>query len=416
VNCAQLLTGKRVVPSGRFLVVSTILAHVSAVSVAAEIKTFYRDVLPILQSSCQECHRPNGANLGGVLAPMSLTSYENTRPWARAIAQQVVNRTMPPWHAAPEHHGVFQGERTLTAEEIDIIASWVRTGAQAGNPEEAPPKQPWPTKRGWQIGKPDLILETPEQYFVEDHIRDQFKRYVTPITEEMLPKPRIIRAVEFQSSSSVVHHITAFPLGGTAPGHEPLAYPKGIGQLLKAGDQVVWSMHYHKEPGPGTGVFDRSRIGVKFYEHDDDVTHLFMGDLLSNRDFVIPAGASSFDVQQTYTFPFDAQIVRYTPHMHVRGKSARYEAFYPNGESEVLLSIPRYDFNWQTVYQYKDLKPVPAGTKVVCTFTYDNSAENPNNPDPSKDITWGPKTFDEMMVGGIGFVGPPRSAATVGGD
>lgn len=270
------------------LPISTIaVALIGAVAQAEERPTFTKDVLPILQEHCQVCHRAGGANLSGMVAPMAFTSYEEVRPWSKAIAKQVAARTMPPWHAAPEHAGVFSNERTLAEEEIATLVSWVETGAARGNPTDAPDPVAWP-QTDWFIGEPDQIFSMPEPYFVEDEVQDIYKHFPMIITEEMLPEPRWLKAVEFRAGSGVVHHIIARPFGGNAPGNDADIFPDGIGRLLEPGTEVRWQMHYHKESGPGTGVWDQSRVGVKYYENAEDVKYPLMGDSLGSFRFAIP--------------------------------------------------------------------------------------------------------------------------------
>lgn len=393
VVIALLLAGLGVVDAG---------ADESVTSPANPV--FYKDIVPILQENCQQCHRPGGANLGGMVAPMALITYEETRPWAKAIAKNVAARKMPPWHASPEQSGHFRNERTLTQTEIDTILNWVKTGARPGNPADAPAPLEWDTSSEWSIGKPDLIVSMPEDYFVADDVEDIYVQLNTEITEEMLPEERFIKAIEFRPGSSVVHHIIATPLGGIAPGNDPTVYPDGIGQRLSPGMTVSWQMHYHKEPGPGTGMSDRSSAGIKFYPKDAEVTHVLKGDPLGRFDFAIPPGAKDYSISSEMTFAHDTEIVSFMPHMHLRGKSAKYEAYYPDGRHEVLLEVPEYDFNWQTSYAYKDFKKVPAGTKVVFTSVWDNSEDNPYNPDPTQRVTFGQPTTDEMSFGFMSFI------------
>ncbi len=366
--------------------------------------TFNRDVLPILQENCQICHRPGGANLGGMVAPMAFTTYEETRPWAKAIAKAVETRKMPPWHAAPEQHGQFDNERTLTDEHIATLVAWSKTGALRGAQTDAPAAKEWPESDGWLIGTPDLVLTPDEAFFVEDDVTDLYTYLKTTMTDEMMPEDRFIKAVEFRPGSPVVHHIITNPLGGIAPGNDPSIYPDGIGMLMKKGTDLSWEMHYHKEAGPGTGVWDKSSVAVKFYENADEVKYKMQGNDLGRYDFVIPAGEANYTLKQEYTFKHDSQIISYLPHFHLRGKAAKYEAFYPDGRSEVLLNVPKYDFNWQTTYSYKDFKKVPAGTKVVYTSVWDNSTENAYNPDPTQTVRWGEPTTDEMSYGYMSFI------------
>ncbi len=384
--------------------------------------TYYKEVLPILQNSCQDCHRPDGANLGGMVAPMAFTSYADTRPWAKAIAKQVDQGTMPPWHASPNQHGVFVNERVLEQSEIDTLVAWAKAGAPAGDAADAPPAREWPDTGGWIIGKPDLEIVMGDKYFVEDDVEDIYVNFMTPITEDMLSEPRWVKAVEFKPGSPVVHHIVAPPLGGIAPGNQPTIYNDGYGTLLKPGDTVRWSMHYHKEPGPDTGVWDQSKVGLQFYPKGYTPEHPVVVDPLAKMDFVIPPGEADVSYTVSTKFERDSLLLSLLPHMHLRGKSAHYLAKYPDGTEEVLLEVPKYDFNWQTSYDYPEdaAKKIPAGTEVVFTATWDNSENNPFNPDPTKEVRFGEPTTDEMMFGFLTYADAepgyiPESGGWLGG-
>ncbi len=376
----------------------------SAAAADSQAVTFHRDVAPLLQQECQVCHRPNGANLGGMVAPMALTTYEETRPWARSIARVAAAREMPPWDASPEQHGLFANERTLTQDQIDLLVNWARSGAPAGDPADAPEPLEWPTDRGWLIGEPDLVLQFDEPFFVEDDVEDLYVYLKTTVTEEMVPEDRYVKAIEFRPGSSVVHHIIVPGLGGIAPGNDPTIHADGLADVLKAGRDLQWQMHYHKEPGPGTGVWDQSSVALKFYDSEEEVRHKVFNADMGKYDFAVPPGATDYTIETDWTFPTDSEIVSYLPHMHLRGKAAKYEAFYPDGSHEVLLDVPNYDFNWQTAYLYKERKKVPAGTRVLLTTVFDNSAGNPANPDPAKTVRWGEPTTDEMSYGFMAYI------------
>ena len=385
---------------------ATALASVLVVSVQAQPTqvTFYQNVLPIIQENCQVCHRPNGTNLGGMVAPMAFESYADARPWAKAMARAVKSRKMPPWHASPAQHGLFKNERTLTQMEIDTIVAWAMTVAKRGTPVGALAYVGRDTSTDWAIGELDLIVRFDQPYFVKDEVEDEYVYLETTMTNELLPEDRYMKAVEFRPGSSAVHHIITIPLGGIAPGNEATIYPEGVGALLKKGENLTWQMHYHKERGPGTGVWDHSMVAIKFYDDPAEVKYRLQGNELGFYDFVIPAGAAEYSVQQTYTFKHASRIISFMPHFHLRGKAAKYEAHYPDGSSEVLLEVPRYDFNWQTAYTYKQFKDVPKGTKLTFTTTWDNSAANPYNPDPTVDVHYGDPTTDEMSVGYVSFI------------
>ncbi len=365
---------------------------------AAEQVTFFKDVLPIVQENCQVCHRDAGADMGGMIAPMSLTTYNEVRPWAKAIAKQVAAKSMPPWHASPDFHGVFQNERTLTDEEIETIVAWTNAGAKRGNPNDAPEPMNWPTSK-WQIGEPDLIVKLPEPYLVTDDVEDEYVDIPVTITKNMLPEPRWIKAAEIHNGSNVVHHVIARPLAGNAPGIGARVYPDGYGALLSPGDVVTFQMHYHKEAGPGTAVYDQTEIGIKF--HTDPVHHPMTTTPIGNTAFQIPPGVANWPVGASRIFEEDTLLVSMMPHMHLRGKDARYTAYYPDGSQEELLYVPRYDFNWQTPYEYDEPKLLPKGTRVDVIMHFDNSADNPYNPDPTDAVVFDGPTTAEMMLGWI---------------
>ena len=377
--------------------------------------TFTKDVLPILQENCQTCHRPSGANLSGMIAPMSLMTYGEVRPWAKSIAQSVVARSMPPWTASPAYHGVFKNERSLTQEEIDTIVAWVGNRAPRGNPNDAPAPMHF-SETGWNFGEPDLIVGFEQPFFVEDDVEDLYHNVMVQLTEEQLPEDRWISELEFRPGSEVVHHIIGYAaapgeeaeaaaregqqtrgmLGGMAPGTEEANWPEGFGILLPEDSTLTFAMHYHKEAGAGTGTWDLSEIGFKF--HDAPAKHPIEISTIAYGAFEVPPGASNWRVGASRTFEEDTILVSMMPHMHLRGKAAKYTAYYPDGTVEELLDVPAYDFNWQTQYDLAMNKLLPAGTRIEMDFRYDNSGENAERVgfDPSRAVAFGGPTTDEM--------------------
>ncbi len=379
--------------------------------------TFYKDVLPILQQNCQACHRPDGDNYTGMVAPMSLLTFEEVRPWAKSIAQVVSERRMPPWFASEEQAGHFLNERRLSEAEIATLIRWVELGAQRGRAEDAPPPRDFASRGPWMIGEPDLVVKI-EPYFVEDSVEDQYITLRAPaLTEEQLSEDRWVQAIEWKGGSPVVHHIVGYAfapgseidesrrygLGSIAPGEEPLVFPPGHAKRLLKGSVIVFSMHYHKEPGPGTGQWDQSMVAFKFVPEGEKVEHLVDYNGISNGGFEIPPGHPEWTVGAARTFPEDTTILGFHPHMHLRGKDARYVAYYPDGTKEVLLHVPRWDFNWQTYYAFREPKRIPAGTRIEYTARFDNSAANPANPNPTIPVRFGGPTTDEMMIGYISY-------------
>lgn len=388
---------------------------------APERVTFHEHVEPILQRSCQGCHRPQGAAFGGMRAPMSLVSYEDARPWARSIARQAEARTMPPWFASDHTAGQFENERTLTGNEIETLVRWAQTGARRGDPALAPVPVEWSDWEGWMIGEPDLVVDLAEPFWIGDDIVDlNISLPAEAITEEMLPEQRWIAAAEFRPGSDAVHHIivskraasaeepgAAGMIGGIAPGSEPFHLPQGVGRLLSAGTKIWFQMHYNKEAGEGTGRWDRSQMAIKFHPADAEIEEIAQWWPIGNRDFEIPPDTSGWKVGAARTFENPVTIYSYLPHMHLRGKAAKYVAFYPDGSSELLLEVPRYDWNWQTNYTYKVPKTLPAGTRVEVSMWFENTEARDQETlldiDPHRAVRFGGPTTDEMMLGWIDY-------------
>jgi hypothetical protein len=366
------------------------VAGIAAAEVPQQV-TFTKDVLPILQRECQTCHRPSGLNMSGMIAPMSLMDYTEVRPWAKSIARVVENRTMPPWHASEEFNGVFRNERTLTNDEIATIERWIEQGAQRGNPKDAPEPAKF-DESGWNLGQPDLVVSFPEPYFVEDDVEDLYHNISLQLSEEQLPKDRWISSIEFKPGSEVVHHIIGYAhapgddvvageeatrgmLGGNAPGTDVAQYPEGFGIKLPRGTTLTFAMHYHKEAGPGTGVWDNSQMGFKFHPEDMAIEHPVDITTIAHGTFEVPPRTDTWKVGASRLFEEDTLLLSMMPHMHLRGKAARYTAFYPDGTSQVLLDVPVYDFNWQTQYDLNEPKLIPRGTRIEMELWYDNSDE-----------------------------------------
>ena len=395
--------------------VAVLALPASAADVPAQ-PTFHQDVEPILQENCQSCHRPKPLNLSGMIAPFALTSYEDARPWAKAIAKAVESKDMPPWDASEKYHGVFRNERSLTTQEIDTIVRWAKGGAPAGDPADAPPPREWKDTEWW-LGEPDLVVQLPEPVWVGDDVRDWQPNIFIELTEDQLPADRYLRAVECQPGSDRgVHHVvinTMEPgegsaltqiagklIGGLAPGDEPSLAHEGYGMLLKKGTKLRVNMHYNKEPGPGTGFYDQTRIGFFFYPEDAEVRETISAPI-GLFDFEIPPGKKEWTVGMAQTFERPFTVLSMLPHTHVRGVAAEYVAYYPDGRVEQLLEVPSYDYNWQIAYEYPEPRHFPAGTRIEVKMVYDNSTANPSNPDPTAAVRFGLETQQEMALGWI---------------
>lgn len=394
---------------------------VSSLSMAVEVPTYYRDVVPILQENCQTCHRPEGENIGGVVAPMALMSYQEVRPWAKSIARVVKAREMPPWFATAATRGQFLHERVLSQEEIDTLVTWSRQGAPAGDPSLAPTPRRFveETSGGWSLGQPDLVVTFDEPYFVEDDVEDLNVNLTTVLTPEQLPKDTWVQAIEFRVGGRNVHHMCAsatppgesagfgkfsrHSLGCIALGAESQVMPEGFGMLLARGARVRFSMHYHKEPGPDSGFYDQSELG--FYFARKPVKHRVRYSPIGNFGFEIPPGHPRWKVGAAHTFEEDTFLLTLWPHAHLRAVAARYDAVYPDGRRELLLDVPHYDQEWQTTYQYKEPRFVPAGTRLEVVVWYDNTADRGQERgfDADRGVYFGPATTDEMMLGFVNY-------------
>lgn len=370
---------------------------------AAAAVTFAKDVAPILYANCISCHRP------GEVAPMALRTYDEVRPWARAIKQKVAARQMPPWFADPAH-GTFKNDARLTDQQIDTIVKWVDAGAPRGNPAD---DQKLPTfTEGWQLGEPDYIITLPTVNIPAEG-NDYFP---TPNLTIDIPEDRWIRALEIRPSNrEVTHHSVLFMAGGAggglvgqsgfvdvlgvwAVGTPPTVYPDGVGRWIRKGQQLRTNLHYHPNGKPQT---DQTRVGLYFGKGElkKEVASAVAGDI----SFKIPAGASNHEMRALYVIDQDINVVSYFPHMHLRGKDMSLTATLPGGRKQTLLSVPAYDFNWQLYYYPKEPVPLPRGTVIEAVAHYDNSAANPHNPDPARDVTFGEQSTDEMMFGVFDF-------------
>jgi hypothetical protein len=370
--------------------------------------TYAKQVSRIIQERCQTCHHP------GTAAPFSLTTYEDAVNWSDTIREVLTEKRMPPWHADPKY-GHFSNDRRLPKEELDTLLSWLDTGMLLGDKKDMPPARTYAD--GWVIGKPDVVFELPEEQTVQASGTVPYQYFITPTN---FKEDVWIQAAEARPGNrAVVHHIIVsfrdpkskersggrgFGDGfivGTAPGDMPLILPPGMARRIPAGSDLVWQMHYTPN---GKEAKDKSQVGFVFYKEKEPPRWLAQTRGISNGDFRIPAGASNHLVESEWVFPRDTLLLSFMPHMHLRGKDFEYKVIYPDGRSDILLSVPRYDFAWQTSYREAQALHLPKGTRMHCTAHFDNSTGNPANPDPKKDVTWGDQTWEEMMIGWIDYV------------
>lgn len=393
----------------------------------ASTPTYYEDALPAFERNCVSCHQADAPDLGGIRAPMSLRDYEEAKAWAPLIALRVKEGYMPPWGAHPQHQGTFKDERYLSEEDRRTIVAWAEGGAPMGDPaarpsrdeiaSEVPMDEPvvGPDGTPWWMGVPDMVVGFDEPVRVCEEVEDWQPRIRMHVQEGETSEPRWIRATEIRPGSSIVHHTVSSHLGVGVPGRGPFVFPEGWGILLAEDPYVSIDMHYHKESGPGTAVLDDTKGGFQFYEPGDTIDYIVETDLQAYPDFTIPPGHPNYEVKNETHFDEDVYLLSMGPHAHYRGKAVRIELERPDREDrETLLYVPDYDFNWQFQYEYEDPYFIPAGSTMHITWWYDNSADNPHNPDPTAEVTWGAATTDEMMNARIYYARAEPAGIVVG--
>ncbi|MBM3724808.1 MAG: thiol-disulfide isomerase [Acidobacteria bacterium] len=387
-----------------------------ATALTAATPTFTKDVAQIVNNRCVVCHR------AGEAAPMAFTSYKEIRPWAKAIRDAVVNEKMPPWSADPAH-GHFKNDRRLSPAEKDTLVQWAAAGAPEGEPAHLPPAPKFDD--GWSIGKPDVVFDIGADFEVpaSGTVPYKYFRVPTGFTED-----RWVEAAEVRADKrGVVHHIIVFMLSpgepqgrgeggnmliGFAPGARPIQFEPGTARLVKAGTVFNFQLHYTPN---GTAVKDRSYVGLRFAKNPP-VRQSIVGRAM-NFAFKIPAMAPNHEVVSQFVARQEITLDGMAPHMHVRGKDFKYTAVFPDGRSEVLLNVPKYDFNWQLSYELAKPLTLPAGTRIECVAHFDNSPNNKYNPDPTKEVRWGDQTWEEMMIGFFHYsvaVNRPPTASSAG--
>ncbi len=417
-----------------FLILTVAFAWAAgpAATTSASNVTFNKDVAPILNANCAICHRP------GEIGPMSLLTYKDARTWGKSIREKVVKHEMPPWNADPTH-GKFVNDRRLSDKDVATLVSWVDGGFKEGDAKDLPPARKF--VEGWNIGKPDAVIDMGEDYSVpsEGVINYQYKTVTVPFTED-----KWVQAAEVRSTNrAVVHHVIVFvqdppgtqreaggvvqhiagqaPRGerggqwlliGTAPGDSGNTMNAGTGKLIKAGSKLVFQLHYTPN---GTAQKDRTSVGLIFAKHPPQYEVKTIG--VQNNRFLIPPGEADYRVESAAEFTEDAVVWSFFPHMHVRGKAFEYTIVYPDGKREVVLNVPKYDFNWQGGFKLATPLEVPKGARLECVAYFDNSKANKYNPDSSKEVKWGDQTWEEMMIGWMDYSVRPagKSASAITG-
>jgi peroxiredoxin/mono/diheme cytochrome c family protein len=371
--------------------------------------TYTKDVARIIDAKCQSCHRP------GQIGPMALMTADDAAAWGSMIKRVVTSGRMPPWHADPQF-GHFINDRRLSDADKKTLLTWIEQGCPAGDPKDAPPAKSYPD--GWRIGTPDVTITMPEVFHVPatagpNGVPYKYFQVPTNFDQDMW-----VQAAEARPGArEVVHHIVVYAtkpgdlkqrgedrvgqnlLVAHAPGDLPSVFEPGYAKKVPKGAILLFQMHYTPD---GTPHDDQSSIGLIFAK--EPPKYEVKSRAVMNPRFVIPAGDADYEVKAQSTVPQDAVLVNLLPHMHLRGKAFSFEAIYPDGKRETLLSVPRYDFNWQSNYRLAEPLKMPAGTRIECTAHYDNSTGNKNNPDPTKPVRWGDQTWEEMMVGFVDYV------------
>ena len=372
--------------------------------------TYHARIERIIQNNCAECHHAGGG------APFPLTKYEDIAGRKAAIKRAIGDGTMPPWFAAPPakgEHTPWVNDRSLTADDKADLLAWLSGDLKKGDPADAP--LPRSFESGWLIGKPDAVYQIPKAIAVK---ADGTMPYQIATVETKLDEDRWVQALEVQPTArEVTHHVLIFALpegvkpgrgreegqgffAAYVPGNNTLVYPEGYAKKLPKGSTLVFQIHYTPN---GKATTDQTRFGVVFAKQPPRSEVRVAG--IVNASFTIPPGDGNKEVvARLPIIPFDAKILAFFPHAHLRGKAARYELKSPDGKLTTLLDVPRYDFNWQLMYRYAEPVTVPRGSGLVYTAWYDNSDKNPANPDPKKAVKWGPQTYEEMHLGYLEYV------------
>jgi hypothetical protein len=423
------------------------------IPLAPAAPTFSKDVAPIFFKHCAGCHRPKD------IAPMSLLDYKSARPWAKAIRESVVTKRMPPWFADPAY-GHFSNDPSLSEAELATVKAWVDAGAPEGEAKDLPAAPVF--TEGWKVGKPDVVIDIGEDFEVKPGA-DTYEHFIVPTN---LKQGMWIRAAEIKPGNrQVVHHahvnlvrdakqvgsttiesmtsltqflvkdgkltrlredapvwddgcavntpdlpyIRGFQEGALAsflPGRSPDVFPEGSAKWVPPGSKLEFVIHYAQIEGAPQK--DRTSIGLYL---SPEPTRVLRRMDLRNFFFRVPPDAGNHQVRRCYEFEKDKLLLSFTPHMHYRGKDATYELVRPNGRREVLLRVPRYDFNWQLVYRLKEPVLVEKGSRLIVTVHYDNSQNNRANPNPKMSLRWGDKSEEEMMTSWIEYFDATPAAA-----
>lgn len=386
--------------------------------------TWHNRVARIVQQNCVECHRTDG------VAPFALETPEQVIAHGAMIQQVIERGVMPPWFAAPAEQGhvsPWSNDRTLGEVEKSDLLAWIKSDHPRGEAADAAKPRTYP--EGWMIGQPDVVFAFDKPVPVK---ATGTMPYQNVMIETDLPEDRWVQAIEVRPSArDVVHHVVVSLAGSSdpaanqhngseeragfwalyVPGSSTLVYPASYAKRLPRGTRLRFQMHYTPN---GTATEDITQIGMIFAKEPPKHEVRVAG--IINPKLNIPAGAANHEEIAWHGIPSDVQVLAFLPHMHLRGKSCRYDLIKKNGETETLLDVPRYDFNWQLLYRYAEPKSLSQGDRIRFTAWFDNSVNNPANPDPTKDVRWGPQTSDEMHLGYVEYIVPNQSPTDATGE
>ncbi len=388
--------------------------HVPPVNASSDAPTYSKHIVPFLQKNCQSCHHAGG------IGRVSFDDYDLVAAWAPDMRDSIRAGDMPPWPARVDVND-FAGARKLTDKELSLFEKWIDEGMPKGDPSDEPPKVDFP--KNWTLGTPDVILIPNEPYTVKAVGQDEYRCFVLPVA---LKEDAYVRAIEIlPGAKEVVHHVSVYldetgkafelqkadpkpgyasfggigfqasgSLGGWAPGNTPLVLPKGIGRRLPKDCHIVIQVHYHKS---GRVELDQSKLGI--YLHKEPINQLLVEESVASRLLFIPAGAKRHRITGGLTLGEDSHILAILPHMHLLGTEIKVTATFPDGAMQHLVWVDDWEFNWQETYVYQEPIGLPRGTRIDLEAFYDNSAENPKNPNnPPKFVRWGEKSTDEMCI------------------
>jgi hypothetical protein len=368
--------------------------------------SYAKQVAPILMEKCVSCHQTGG------IGPWAMDSYEKVKGWSAMMREVLMNRRMPPWHADPAI-GSFSNDRSLSREQIRALVHWIDAGAPRGEGPDPLAERTAQIAPEWPLGEPDLVIDIPEQQIPASGAIDY--RYV----DIPLPFDRDVwvRAVHLKPSNrAAMHHALALVgfrpeleetfFAAYVPGFQIEPFPGDSGRLLPKGTVLKFQMHYI---AVGYATTDRTKLAI--YLHKRPPSRELVVTSAFNRSFRIPPYVADYPVEARFVFDQDALLHTLIPHMHYRGSRFSYEARYPDGRSEMLLSVPSYHFNWQSLYSLRMPKPIPAKTEIVVRGAFDNSRTNPANPDPSKEVRHGPQSWNEMFTGYVLYTVPRRGGS-----